>query len=82
MVYGKHITLAQSTHDFLVDYQHRAGLSNFSATIEAAVDALKKQSRIEGYQQFAADYQVSTKMQQEAEAWLDAPLEEHPPARS
>ena len=72
----KHITLPKSTYDFLTEYQRREKLSNFSATIEAAVEALKKQSLISGYEQFAADYAASEKMQAEAEAWLDKPMEE------
>ena len=72
----KHITLPKSTYDFLTDYQRRENLSNFSATIEAAAEALKKQSLIAGYEQFAADYAASETMQKEAEAWLDKPMED------
>lgn len=74
--FRKHITLPKSTYDFLADYQRREGLANFSATIEVAVEALKKQSLIAGYEQFAADYAASEAMQEEAEAWLDRPMEE------
>lgn len=72
----KHITLPKTVYDFLAEYQRREGLANFSATIEAAVEALKKQSLIAGYEQFAADYAASTAMQQEAETWLKVPMED------
>lgn len=72
----KHITLPKSDYEFLENYQHRQGLPNFSATIEAAVAALKKQSLISGYEQFATDYAASKTMQKEADTWLDLPMEE------
>lgn len=72
----KHIILPKSTYDFLIDYQHRQGLPNFSSTIEAAAKALKQQSLIAGYEQFAADYAASEDMQKEADAWLNLPMEE------
>jgi hypothetical protein len=72
----KHITLPRSTYEFLEDYQRREGLPNFSATIEAAVNALRQQNIIAGYDQFAADYAASKNMQKEADAWLDLPMEE------
>jgi hypothetical protein len=72
----KHITLPKATLDFLEDYQQQQGLPNFSATIEAAANALKKQSVIAGYEQFAADYAVSNDMKKEAEVWLEHPMEE------
>ena len=71
----KHITLPKSTYDFLADYQRRENLS-FSATIEAAVEALKKQNLVAGYEQFAEDYAASEEMQKEAAAWLDKPMED------
>ncbi len=73
----KHITLSKSVCDFLEDYQRREGLPNFSATIEAAVKALKQQSLIAGYEQFAADYAASKEMQREAEIWLEQPMKQH-----
>jgi hypothetical protein len=72
----RHIILPTSTLEFLEDYQRRQGLPNFSATIEAAVHALKRQSIIAGYDQFAADYATSKEMQKEADTWLDLPMEE------
>lgn len=72
----RHITLPKSTYEFLEDYQRREGLPNFSATIEAAVNALKKQSVVAGYEQFAADYAASKTMQKEADTWLDLPMED------
>ena len=72
----KHITLPKSAYDFLTDYQRREGLANFSATVEAAIDALKRQSLAAGYEQFAADYEASEEMQKEAETWLNLPMEE------
>jgi hypothetical protein len=72
----KHITLPKSAYEFLENYQQREGLPNFSATIEAAVNALKKQSVIAGYEKFAADYATSKKMQQEAQEWLELPMED------
>jgi predicted KAP-like P-loop ATPase len=72
----KHITLPKSAYDFLEDYQQQKGLPNFSATIEAAVAALKQQSLIAGYEQFATDYATSKDMQKEAESWLELPMED------
>ena len=72
----KHITLPKSAYDFLRDYQRREGLATFSATIEVAVTALKKQSLIAGYEQFAADYVASRDMQIEADTWLELPMED------
>jgi hypothetical protein len=72
----RHITLPKSTYEFLEEYQRREKLPNFSATIEAAVNALKQQSLIAGYEQFATDYAASKKMQKEAESWLEQPMEE------
>ena len=74
----KHIVLPKSTYDFLIEYQNREGLSNFSSTIEAAVEALKRQNRIASYEKFAADYAASEEMQREAETWLNMPMEETP----
>ena len=67
----KHVALPKSAYDFLTDYQRREGLASFSATIEVAIEALRKQNLIFGYEQFAADYAVSEEMQKEAEVWLD-----------
>ncbi|MGL4611516.1 MAG: hypothetical protein ACRCYY_17855 [Trueperaceae bacterium] len=72
----KHITLPKSDYKFLEDYQRREGLPNFSASIEAAVNALKQQSLITGYKQFATDYAASKDMQKEASSWLEQPMEE------
>lgn len=72
----KHITLPKSAYEFLEDYQRREGLPNFSASVEAAVNALKRQSLVTGYRQFAADYAGSKEMQKEAEGWLEQPMEE------
>ncbi len=72
----KHITLPKSAYEFLRDYQRSEGLATFSATVEAAVEALKKQSLVAGYEQFAADYAASRDLQEEAETWLDLPVEE------
>ena len=72
----KHITLPKSAYEFLINYQHREGLSTFSATVEAAVEALRKQSLIAGYEQFAADYAASRDLQKEAQSWLELPMEE------
>lgn len=71
----KHITLPKSAYDFLSDYRRREGLSSFSAAVEAAVEALRKQSLIVGYQRYAADYAASKEMQEEAETWLGLPME-------
>lgn len=72
----KHITLPKSAYEFLEDYQRREGLPNFSASVEAAVNALKQQSLVTGYKQFASDYAASKDMQKEAEDWLEQPMEE------
>lgn len=72
----KHITLPKSVNDFLEHYQQTHNLPNFSATIEAAAEALKKEALIIGYEQFAADYGASPVMQKEAESWLGIPMEE------
>jgi hypothetical protein len=70
----KHVSLSQEVIAFLESYQRTHGLPNFSATIERAADALKRESLIEGYEQFAADYSASSDMQREAETWLEAPM--------
>ncbi len=72
----KHITLPKSAYDFLLEYQRHRGLANFSATIEAAVEALRQQSLITEYRQFASDYANSEEMQEEAETWLALPMED------
>jgi hypothetical protein len=72
----KHITLPKSAYEFLEDYQRREGLPNFSASVEAAVNALKQQSLVAGYQQFTSDYAASKNMQKEAKDWLEQPMEE------
>ena len=72
----KHITLTQSTYKFLTEHQHREKLPSFSAAIEAAAEALKKQDLIAGYEQFAADYAASKEMKEEAAAWLNKPMED------
>ena len=72
----KHVVLSRSANEFLESYQASHNLPNFSATIEAAAKALKQQSLIAGYEQFAKDYAASETMQQEAETWLGQPMEE------
>jgi hypothetical protein len=72
----RHITLPTSTLEYLEDYQRLKGLPNFSATIEAAVQALKKENLISGYKEFANNYANSKKMQEEAESWLELSMEE------
>ena len=78
----KHIVLSKSVNEFLENYQASHNLPNFSATIEAAAKALKQQSLIAGYEQFAKDYAASEAMQREAETWLGQPMEENLPAKA
>ena len=72
----KHITLPKATYEFLSSYQRQAGLANFSATIEAAADALKQQSLRAAYDEFASDFANSPTMQKEAEGWLNLPMDD------
>jgi hypothetical protein len=75
----KHVSLSQEAIVFLESYQRTHALPNFSATVERAAAALKREALIEGYEQFAADYAAYPEMQLEAESWLEAPmLEAHP----
>ena len=75
----KHITLPKATYDFLEAYQEKQGLANFSATVEAAVEALRQQTLVAEYKQFAEDYAASPDMRREAESWLSLPLEPETP---
>lgn len=75
----KHIVLSKSVSEFLENYQAAHNLPNFSATIEAAANALRRESLIAGYEQFAKDYAASKAMQKEAEQWLGQPMEESTP---
>ena len=71
----KHVTLPKATYDFLESYRRKQGLANFSATVEAAAEALKQQTLVGEYKQFADDYTASQEMQREAESWLSLPIE-------
>ena len=64
---------------FLEIYQRDHDLPNFSATLERAAVALKREALKTGYEAFAADYSASTAMQSEAESWLSAPMLEVKP---
>lgn len=75
----KHVSLSQETVFFLEIYQRDHDLPNFSATLERAVAALKREALKTGYEAFAADYSASTAMQSEAESWLSAPMLEVKP---
>jgi hypothetical protein len=70
----KHVSLSQQAIVFLESYKRTHALPNFSATVERAASALKREALIEGYEQFAADHVVFLEMQLEAESWLAAPM--------
>ena len=75
----KHVVLPPQTVAFLEEYQNRHHLGSFSATIEAAVQALRQQELQKEYQQYALDYAQNPQEQQSADAWLGFPMEETPP---
>ena len=75
----KHVSLSRETVFFLEIYQRDYDLPNFSATLERAAVALKREVLKTGYEAFAADYSASTAMQSEAESWLSAPMLEVKP---
>ena len=72
----RHVTLKDPTAQFLEQYQRLHKLPHFSASVEAAVEALRRQTLSEGYTAFARDYEASAEMQREAELWLERPMEE------
>jgi hypothetical protein len=72
----KHVVLPPQTVTFLEEYQSRHHLGSFSATVEAAVQALRQQELQREYQQYALDYARDTQEQQSADAWLGFPMEE------
>ena len=75
----KHISLSKEATVFLESYQRTHRLANFSATIERAAQALKRQTMIEGYEQFTLHYADSSELQREAQSWLEIPLLEAKP---
>ncbi|WP_157463473.1 hypothetical protein [Deinococcus pimensis] len=72
----RHVSLSPEAARFLEEYQHTHDLPNFSATVEAAVEALRRLEIIEGYQAFARDFAADPAMQEEARRWLDIPMDE------
>ncbi|WP_261665238.1 hypothetical protein [Deinococcus sp. Marseille-Q6407] len=72
----KHVAFEPQVARFLEHYQQRHGLPSFSAAVEAAALALQEQELRAGYAQFAQDYAQDEEAQQEAEAWLDLPMQE------
>jgi hypothetical protein len=75
----KHVSLSEEAIVFLESYQRTHQLPNFSATVERAAQALKRQTMIEGYEQFAFDYANSSELQQDAQSWLEIPMLEAKP---
>jgi hypothetical protein len=73
----KHISLSHEVNSFLESFQREHGLPNFSATIEYAANALKRETLIVGYEQFANDFANSNEMQFAAQTWLELPMLEH-----
>jgi hypothetical protein len=73
----KHISLSHEVNSFLENFQREHRLPNFSATIEHAANALKREMLIVGYEQFASDFANSFEMQIEAQTWLELPMLEH-----
>jgi hypothetical protein len=70
----KHVSLSQEVVVFLENFQREHRLPNFSATIEHAANALKREMLITGYEQFANDFANSFEMQIEAQTWLETPM--------
>jgi hypothetical protein len=75
----KHVVLPPQTVTFLEEYQNRHHLGSFSATIEAAAQALRQQELQREYQQYAHDYAQDAQEQKSADAWLGFPMEETTP---
>lgn len=70
------MTLRAETVRFLEAYRRHNGLPSFSATVEAAVDALQALELERAYREFAVGYEQDAEQQREAEAWLDMPMDE------
>lgn len=72
----RHVTLPVQTIQILERYRRTKGLASFSATIEAAAEALRAQELEASYKAFSADYAQDAAEQLEAEAWLGIPMDE------
>ncbi len=70
----KHVSLSHEVNSFLENFQRDHQLPNFSATIEHAANALKREMLIAGYEQFANDFANFKEMQIDAQTWLEAPM--------
>ena len=75
-VQKRHVTLSPEIVAYLEKYQQAHGLPNFSATVEAAAQALQRFERVQSYEEFVRDYTEDPTMQEEAETWLNLPMEE------
>ena len=73
----KHVAFDPQIMQFLEQYQRSHDLPSFSAAVEAAALALQERELRSGYAQFAQDYANDENAQQEAEAWLGLPMQEH-----
>lgn len=51
-------------------------MASFSATIEAAAEALRAQELEASYKAFTAEYEQDSDEQREAEEWLGMPMDE------
>ena len=72
----KHVVVPQDTLSFLEAYQLKHGLPSFSATIEAAAQALRQQELRQAYEQYSQEYAADSQAQADADAWLDFPMQE------
>lgn len=72
----KHVVFDPQVISFLEHYQQRHNLPSFSAAVEAAAHALRRQELRTEYEQFARDYAQDREAQTEAEAWLGLPMQE------
>lgn len=72
----RHVTLPAQTITYLENYRRNKGLASFSATIEAAAEALRAQELEASYKAFTAEYEQDSDEQREAEEWLGMPMDE------
>lgn len=75
----KHVVVPVQTLQFLEEYQKKHRLPSFSATIEAAAQALQQSELRLAYEAYAREYEQDEQAQAEAQAWLEFPMQETAP---
>lgn len=72
----KHISISPQAVRYLEEFRSQRGLGSFSDAVEQAVLALQAQELRREYERFAQDYAADPEGQQEAEEWLNLPMDE------